>query len=107
MKEIMFLVLIFLINIFPFVSETFGGFFLMLPKSIEIGNSIYRFLPLHLDRLWQFVFPLPEEILMRLQEICFELSDKNARNAMNDGIPVFIVRENTRDDMIAGCLKCF
>lgn len=64
MKEVILLVGIFFVNIFPFICKAFGGSLLVFQKCIEVGNGIDGFLPFISDIDWKFFLPGIKEILM-------------------------------------------
>ena len=99
MEEVVLLVIIFLVDILPLVSEAFGGFLLMFPESIQISDSVYSCLPFLANLLREFLFPGIKKTLMSLKEVCFELIGKDSWNAMNDRIPGVSGGKNTCGDM--------
>lgn len=107
MEEILLFVVVFLVDIFPLIREALRRFLLMFPKPIEIGDGIDGGLPFFSDGCRKCLVMFSEKLLMRLQEIHFELSYKKSRDAMYNRVPILPTRKNTGRDMIAGCFHRF
>jgi hypothetical protein len=105
MKEVIFLVSIFSVDVFPFVSEALGRPFLMFQENIEVRNGVDGALPLDCNISRKLIFPGSEKILMGLEEICFEFIDEDAGDSFDDGIPRIVRCEESGTDMTPQCFE--
>ncbi len=87
MEEIVFLVVVFFVDVLPFISKALGGFLLMSPESIKIRNSIYSFLPFFAYVRSKFFFAGIKEILMDLEKVFFEFFCENSWDPIDNWIP--------------------
>ena len=87
MEEIILLVGIFLVDVFPFICEAFGSFLLMFPEGVEVRNGIDSSLPFISNVSRKFLFPDIEKFLMCLKKILLQLLGENSRDTIDDGVP--------------------
>src|SRR3990167_2770026 len=98
-EEVTFFVVIFFVDIFPFVGETFGSLFLMFGERVKIWDGINRSLPFGGDGFGEFFFPVFEKILMSLEEVYFELIYEDTRDTADNRIPRVVCRDDAGNDM--------
>lgn len=87
MEEIILLVSVLLVDVFPFICEALGSFLLMFPEGVEVRNGVDSFLPFISNVSWKFLFPGIEKFLMCLKKILLQLLGENSRDTIDDGVP--------------------